>query len=197
MKRRLHKFGAIAKTLFTGTVRHCGQKISVDSVPSSSSMTATRTEENGKSPDKIHKGGRNSARLRLHTTSHHIASKMPVPTTPTPDSDPPANKTIQTSASDQLNKDWKAMRELSTQSGHVHNRLCPYWRPGDTAEPGPECPNKTFTMFSINPFTKEGQAHKKLLDERDWRLKEAKDGQAEAEEGSMSVDIDAKEEVIM
>jgi hypothetical protein len=121
------------------------------------------------------------------TVPHSIDTKMSTPTTPTLDEPTlaidettQASETTLTSTTDQLNKDWKAMRELSKTPGHLHNTLCPFWQPGDTNEPRPECSNVTYTLFSINAFTKEGRAHKKLLDERDQRLKEAKEAKEEA-----------------
>jgi hypothetical protein len=62
--------------------------------------------------------------------------------------------------------------------------MCPFWKPGDTSEPRPECPNQTFTIFSANALTKEGRAHKKLLDEQDQILKGEK--RARDEEARMT-----------
>ncbi|KAF2639524.1 hypothetical protein P280DRAFT_39396 [Massarina eburnea CBS 473.64] len=64
------------------------------------------------------------------------------------------------------NREWQKMRNNPSQS-HVHNVLCPFWQKGDSSKPRPECPDKTFSLFNVNPFTKEGQAHKELLEERD------------------------------
>ncbi|KAF1976619.1 hypothetical protein BU23DRAFT_565767 [Bimuria novae-zelandiae CBS 107.79] len=61
-------------------------------------------------------------------------------------------------ATEALNERWKVMR--NPPEGHVHNVYCPFWRPGDTTAPRPECPeDRTFTLFSGNPFTKAGAAH--------------------------------------
>jgi len=60
-------------------------------------------------------------------------------------------------ATERLNERWKAMRNLP--AGHVHNIYCPIWKAGDTAASRPECADKTFTLFSGNPFTTAGVAY--------------------------------------
>ena len=60
-------------------------------------------------------------------------------------------------ATQRLNEQWKTLR--GPPEGHIHNVYCPFWRSGDTADPRPECPNNTFTVFSGNPFTSSGAAY--------------------------------------
>lgn len=69
-----------------------------------------------------------------------------------------------------LDERWKAMRH--PPEGHVHNIYCPFWRPGDSTTPRPECPGKTFTLLSGNPFTKAGAAYLTQWDKERKRYRE-------------------------
>lgn len=104
---------------------------------------------------------------------------MPVPTPPSDslpsrDTAAPVNRLVPTMTVDELNAIWK--RERSPPPDQVRNHFCEFWRPGDAKELiRPECnARKTYTKYDINPFTKEGRAHKARLDERDREYRESR-----------------------
>lgn len=65
-------------------------------------------------------------------------------------------------ATRRLEERWREMR--NPPAGHVHDVFCPFWRPGDRVA-RPECPDRTFTLFSGNPFTRAGGKYLELWEE--------------------------------